>query len=398
MIEVEHAIRILRETVSVRRDVVSIPILKAKDCVTANEISAPINIPHFSKSAMDGYAIYSADSHSAAPDNPLELEVLGELCPGDASQFLARPGTAVRIMTGAAVPSGYDAVIKQEDTDYGEDRVKIYKEMSSGENYCPVGEDVKEGQPVIARYTRLTSQHIGILAGMGYAEVSVVRPFRAALIATGNELVWPDTDLKPAQIYNSSIYTMAADLQSAGVEVVSMDICQDDCDKFQTLADARIDQVDIIITTGGVSAGKSDFLPDALKQLGAVKLFHRVRMKPGTPVLAGQYRQKPLLCLSGNPFAAQVNFHLFFWPVFAKAMQNESFSWKRLVTVLAGGTMKSSDLRRFVRAYKDDEGVHLYTHNHQSSVISNLVDSNCLIDQPAGMTLVEGDQVSIIYW
>jgi len=398
MIEVEQAIRVLRDAVSIQQDIVSMPILAAVGCVTAGEIFAPIAVPHFAKSAMDGYAIKSADSLDAASESPVELKVLGELCPGDPRQFSAGTGTAVRIMTGAAIPDGYDSVIRQEDTDYGEESVKIHKEMSPWENYCPVGEDIAEGDVVIPKRTRLTGQHIGMLAGMGYNEVPVIRPFRAALIATGTELAWPGSSLREAQIYNSSIYVMAAYLQEAGVEVASMDICRDDCGEFQALVDERAGQADIILTTGGVSVGKCDFIPAALKQMGAAKLFHRVNMKPGTPVLAGQYKQKLLLCFSGNPFAAQVNFHLFFWPVLAQAMQNESFSWKCIETVLAEGHMKSNRLRRFARAYKGEDGVHLYTQKHQASVVSNLVNSNCLIDQPQSTSLTEGDKINIIYW
>lgn len=398
MIEVEQAVRILRNAVSVQQERVSLPILQAKGCVIAKEICAPIDVPHFAKSAMDGYALNSQDSIGAGLDNPVTLKVVGELCPGHTGKFPVGPGTAVRVMTGAAVPPVYDAVIKQEDTDYGENIVKIYKETAAWENYCHVGEDIVKGEMVIARHTRLTGRHVGVLAGMGYAEVPVIRPLRVALIATGNELTSPGHSLKGARIYNSSVYSMVADLQTVGAEVVTMDICRDDCGEFCTLVRERIGRADIILTTGGVSAGKSDFIPEALKQLGAVQLFHRVKMKPGTPVLAGQYRHKLLLCFSGNPFAAQVNFHLFFWPVMAKAMQNEIFTWKRFKTVLAGGEMKAGGMRRFIRAYKREEGVYLYTRKHQSSVISNLVDANCLIDQPPGKPLREGDKVDAIYW
>lgn len=398
MIEVEQAVELLRNAVSVQQDIVDMPILEARDRILAKQLYSPIDIPHFPKAAMDGYALRSEDIKGACKESPVRLQVIGEVCPGDAKVYEGLPGTALRVMTGGAVPDGYDCVLKQEDSDYGMDSVLIYKSASPYENYCTIGEDLKKGDLVIALHTRLNSQHIGIIAGMGYTSVPVLRPFRVGIIATGNELIKPGTALGPVQVYNSSSFTIASYLKSAGVEVVFSDICGDDGEQFCKMLKEKINQVDAIITTGAVSVGKSDFMPAAMEQIGAELLFHRVHMKPGTPVMANLYQKKLILSLSGNPFAALVNFHLLFWPVLAKAMQNESFSWTYSKSILIEGSMKASGLRRFVRAYKDEEGVHLYTNDHRASVISNLAASNCIVDQPPNKVLGAGDSVNILFW
>ena len=398
MIEVEQAIALLQGAVKPTEETVERNILDAFGCVTAQDITSPIAVPRFVKSAMDGYALCSRDTAAASRETPVHLKVLGEIYAGDDKTFAAVPGTAVRIMTGGPVPEGYDCVLMQEDSDQGEDTVAVYRRLASGDNCCPAGEDLQQGVLAIPRHTRLSSHHIGILASMGAATVQVLRPFRVGIIATGNELCSPGTPLGPGQIYNNSSYVIASHLRASGVEVAFMEICADDLPGFCRLAQHRLKDVDALITTGGVSVGKRDFLPDAVEALGARPLFRRVNMKPGTPVLAAELEGKILLCLSGNPFAALVNFQVFFWPMLASAMRNDAFTWRRRTATLCDGTMKASGLRRFVRAFKNKDGVHLYTKNHRASVMSNLPDSNCIVDQPANQPLAPGDTVNILYW
>lgn len=398
MIEVEAAIALLEKAVPPQTETVTLPILDARGCVLARDIVSPIAVPGFAKSAMDGYAVRSEDTAGATQKSPVRLRVLGEIFAGDSLSFSAKPGTAVRIMTGGAIPAGYDSVLMQEDTDGGGEAVSVYRAIAPGANYCPVGEDMRQGALAIKRHTRLTSHHIGILAGMGQAVVQVLRPLRVGIVATGSELCAPGTPLGPAQIYNNSSYVIASHLKAAGAVVAFMEICPDDAAVFCRMLRDKIDEVDVIVTTGGVSVGKKDFLPEAMEALGAAPLFRRVNMKPGTPVLASLFRDKVILSLSGNPFAALVNFQLFFWPMLARAMQNEEFTWRRSTAVLCEGTMKASPLRRFVRAFTNRDGVHLYTTNHHASVVFNLAASNCMVEQPAGKELREGDRVSILYW
>lgn len=398
MIEIEKAIEILCEQVAMQTQTVTKPLLDARGLVIAKDVVAPIAVPGFAKSGMDGYAIHSCDSKGATKETPVRLQVIGEICAGDAQIYPAHKGTAVRIMTGGAIPAGYDCVIKQEDTQRGAPILAIHKEMRSGENYCEIGEDIQAGQAVIKAHTRLTSHHIGVLASLGFHEVEVLRPLQVGVISTGNELVKPGDLLGPMQIYNSNSYAIAAHIQAAGFVVSFIEICSDEVDVFCEMVTEKMKEVDLLLTTGAVSVGKKDIIPDAIAKLGATLLFQKINMKPGTPMIASCYQNKLLLSVSGNPFAALVNFHLFFWPVAAKFMGNASFHWRCRKAKLCEGNAKENELRRFLRAYADEEGVHLYTRKHFSSVFANLADSNCIIDQPARQSLTEGDIVTIIDW
>lgn len=398
MIDVEEAISRLLDEIKPQTETVELMILDACDSILAEDIYSPISVPCFPKSAMDGYAIMSIDSLGAGRDTPAELMVIGEILAGDAKSYEGKRKTAVRIMTGGPIPNGYDCVIKQEDTNYGEERLLIYKELTAWENYCPVGEDITQGQLVIAKNTRLESRHIGILASMGFAKVRVLRPFKVGIISTGTELREPGMPLRDGQIYSSSSYSIASYLKASGVQVEFLKISIDEIPVFCDMVESSIEKVDLLLTTGAVSVGKKDIILEALTEMGARVLFHKVNMKPGTPVLSSVYKGKIILSLSGNPFAALVNFNVFFWPVLAKSLRNESFCWKEKQAVVKEGYLKPSGLYRFVRAYEEDGEVSIYTNNHRSSVLSNTVESNCMIKQHPGVELEPGTKVTILYW
>lgn len=307
-------------------------------------------------------------------------------------------GTAFYIATGAAIPLGYNSVVMQEHAKTAKNCVHLFAPAPLGKNICPRGEDVKKGALAIKKHSRITSHHIGILAGMGFEKVQVLRPLNVGIIATGSELCPPGTPLLPGQIYNNSSYAIAAQLKNAGVNLSFMHICPDDVQVFCQMVKSKIDEVDILLTTGGVSVGKRDFLPKAMQNLGALQLFHRVNMQPGTPVMANVLGKKVILGLSGNPFAALVNFQLFFWPMLAKAMQNKAFTWQRKKMPLQKGCMGQNRRRRFVRAFKKDDGVYLYEENHRSSVIFNLENCNCILEQPKETALCQGQMVQVLCW
>lgn len=406
-IELEKAVELLLEKTIPNTDIIEVDLLQARDKILAQDTIAPIPVPSFSKSAMDGYAVASIDTIGASKEHPISLHVIGEICAGDVLQVQYKPQTAVRVMTGGLVPEGYDCVIKQEETNFEELNLeivtsgydlKIFEKMHKFDNYCKIGEDIEQGTKIIDQYKRLTSYDIGLLASLGFAKVNIYRPMKIGIISTGNELAVLGEKLQDNQIYSSSAYTIAAQLQSSGFDVVFMHICRDSIDLLKSAIEREIDTVDLLITTGAVSVGKRDIIPDTMKELGAQCVFQRVNMKPGTPAIASVYNEKIILSLSGNPFAAMINFNLFFWPIAAKFMHSKSYRLKTNQCLICQGELKSSNTRRFVRAFVDDEGVHLYTKKHASSVVSNLVYSNCFIEQPAGQCLKENDLVTLHYW
>ncbi len=398
MPELQQAIDLLLNKVPLQNKTKICPLLDATNQVVARDYFAQYNIPQFPKSAMDGYAIKASDSATASKDSPVRLKVVGEIFAGD--NYTDTPGdhSAVRVMTGSFVPPPYDAVIKQEDTDYGEDVVQIYKELKPFDNYCPIGEDIKDGERVIGQFTRLTSEHIGVLASLGCSTVEIIEPLRIGIISTGSELTTPVNSLGPVQTYNSSAYVIASYLKSIGATISLMEICPDDVGQFTELFQKNQHSFDILITTGGVSVGKKDIMPEALGAIGAEVLFRGARIKPGTPVIGSFYDQIPILSLSGNPFAALVNFHLFFWPLYAKMMRNDSFLLQRRMMTLLDGHMKPSKITRYIRAHASCDGVSIYTKRHFSSVLSNTLIANCLIEQLPLHALEPGDHVPVLLW
>lgn len=398
MIELEEAVDLLVNSVKIEMKTEKLDILSAFGRICGEDVTAPFPVPHFPKSGMDGYAVRSQDTKGASRETPVHFQVVGEICAGDYLDLQAKPGTAVRVMTGAMVPEGYDCVIRQEDTDYGQKQAEVYVEGRPWQNYCQIGEDIQAGTPIIPRQARLGPGHIGVLASMGIREITVLQKARVGIISTGNELVPLTGPLGKVGVYPSSAYAIAAMLKAQGVQVAFMEICPDDPQAFSRMLDERIGQTDIIITTGALSVGKKDFLPEALEKMGAERLFHGVNMRPGTPVMANRYKEKLILSLSGYPFAAMVNFQLFFWPVLARLMGDDSLSWKKTRRVVTEGSAGASRRRRFVQAFTDEAGVHIFDRNHHSSVLSEMLRSNCIIDQKKGSIISEGDMVDILYW
>lgn len=398
MIELEEALELLINSVKVSKKTEKLDILSAFGKICAEDVIAARPVPHFPKSAMDGYALRSQDTEGASKEHGVCFQVVGEICAGDSLTVEAKPFTAVRVMTGGVVPDGYDCVIRQEDTDYGQEQALIYAQVKPWQNYCRIGEDIEAGRRIIGKGTRLKSGHIGILASLGIGEITVYQFPRTGIISTGSELVSLGRPIGEVGVYPSSAYTIAARLKAKGIETAFMEICTDDPQIFTDMLDQRVHQADVILTTGALSVGKKDFLPEALEKMGAEKLFQRVNMRPGTPVMASRYKETIILSLSGYPFAAMVNFQLFFWPLLAGLAGDDSLSWKRKKAVVAEGSIKASKKRRFLQAFADETGVHIYDRNQQSSILSEIVHSNCMIDQAKETAISPGDRVDIICW
>ena len=400
---IEHAISSLLAEVTPVPEREQVSLCCATGRVLAEDVRAPFSVPHFPKSAMDGYAVYTEDVKEATPENPVKLTVTGEILAGDdpAPVSPGYRGTAVRIMTGGAVPEGYDAVVKQEDTDYGETEVTVFHEVSPYMNYCKVGEDISEGSVVLPKGRRIGRVEAGVLASLGISFVNVVRPIRISVLSTGSELYELSSDRGDSshppvgKIYNSIAYTLSASLPAAGFTVDS-GICTDDTEVIQCRMEEALSKSDIVITTGGVSVGKRDLLPEVLEKIGAKKVFAGVDIQPGTPTIGSVKDGKIILSLSGNPYAALVNFDLYFWETVAKLTGCSSFLPERREAELASEYNKVNKHRRILRAKEENGKVYLPAKSHASSVLSNLMDCNCYIDLPAGKEVSVGDTVEIL--
>lgn len=402
--QIDKCLEILLEHVNAKKDMEEVALMDAVGRVLGRDIVADTNVPSFAKSAMDGYAVVSSDVASASAASPVRLQVIGQLCAGEYKDFdytkahaeeSSATGKALRVMTGAMVPEGFDAVVRQEDTDYGMDFVSIRSSVDKFQNYCHVGEDIKKGTVVLDRGTVVLPVHIGILASLGIDKVPVLTPLKIAIISTGDELVLPGERLDNGKIYGSIAFMLGAAIRKEGLQVVSMELCRDHVKQAISLLDEAVKAADVIITTGALSVGKKDFMPEALKTAGAETLFRNADIQPGTPTMASLLCGKPVLSLSGNPYAALANFEIYFWDLAAKLMGSDNLRPRIETLPMAEDYSKKNKSRRLVRAFAKEGKVYLPAKEHQASLIYNLTKCNCLIEFEAGKTVSKGGKVKV---
>lgn len=374
-----------------------LPLEEALGRIAGSDYCSPMNQPPFDRSPLDGYAVRAADTTGAGREHPAYLAVTQEILAGGYPREALGAGQAARIMTGAPIPAGADCIIRQEDTDYGEERVAIYKEMAPWDNYCYAGEDFRKGDCLLEAGTRLGAVELGILAGMGYGAVKVRRKLQAALFSTGDELQEPGGPLAPGKIYNSNLFVLRGRLEEMGIEVAASQRLPDSEQEVAQAMERVLPRADIILSTGGVSVGKRDILHGALELLGAEKVFWRVKVKPGTPTIFALAQGTPILALSGNPFGALAHLELLARPLLALLSGDSALLAPRKEAVLQDPFPKGSAMERIVRGYYREGKVYLPKGLHSSGCLSSMQGCNCLIDIPAGSAgLAAGDEVSVI--
>lgn len=396
-IELQYALQIISNSVDEINETEIIKIEESMGRIISEDIYAPINQPPFNRSPLDGYALRSEDTKGASHINPIKLKVIDEVFAGKNIDTVLNKGQAIRIMTGAEIPEGANCVIKQEMTDYGMNEVEIYSELRPYENYCFIGEDIKKGSKLISKREKLTYIHIGLLSSMGITEILVRRKLKVGIISTGDELVHAGQYLEKGKIYDSNRVTISMRLLEFGCEITTSKIVSDETHKVCGEIENIIDKVDIIITTGGVSVGKKDIMHEVIKQLGANRLFWKVKIKPGTPAIYSIYKEKPILSLSGNPFAALATFEVMGRELIYKLTGDLDLRQVRIKSVIADDFLKESKVRRLVRGIYKNNKVYLPQGGHSSGVMLSMLGCNCLIDiEPGNKEISKGDEVNII--
>lgn len=290
------------------RPVESVPVSSALGRQTAEDVSAPIDLPVFRNSAMDGYAVRATD----VLDTPATLPLTGTIAAGAGGHEPLAPGTARKVMTGAPLPTGADCVVPVEDADAGEETVTIERGRHSGEFVRDPGTDIRAGALLVGAGTQLQPRHIAALAALGLATVPVRRPIRAGIVTTGDELVEPGTALAAGQIFDSNGIALAAALRTNGVEVTVVEHSTDDQQRCRQLLDKAIELSDVVFTSGGISKGDFEVVRDVLEPLGGH--FGPVAVQPGGPqglIMAGEV---PILSFPGNPVSTMVSFEVFARP------------------------------------------------------------------------------------
>jgi molybdopterin molybdotransferase len=372
----------------------TVDLLDSLGRVLASGIHADISLPPFANSSMDGYAVWAEDVLSASPEAPVTLRVVADIPAGVVSPITLDRGTAARIMTGAPLPDGADAIVPVEDTDEPwreherqmPSRIEIRRAVKTGDYVRYPGEDINRGDEVLSAGRIIRPQEIGVLASLGVARVPVIRRPRVGVLSTGDELVELWDPLGPGKIRNSNGYAQTAQIIALGGEPIFMGVARDEEQDVRNRLRLAVDQdVDLLVSSAGVSVGAYDVVKNVLETDGDVS-FWRVRMRPGKPLAFGNYRGVPFLGLPGNPVSAMVSFERFVRPAILKMAGHSRLDRPTLsVTMLEDIT--SDGRESYIRAVVTREGSGYYartTGGQGSHIMTSLVKANALLIVPEG--------------
>jgi molybdopterin molybdotransferase len=396
MLSVEEALERILANIKVL-DITHVPLSASLGLVLAQDIIAQENIPPFNNSAMDGFALLSKDSK---PRNgqPPRLRVTGGIAAGYVANFPVEEGTALRIMTGAPVPAGADAVIQVELTRFDGPEstwVEVLQEVTPGNNIRPAGEDIQQGQIVLTRGMEIGAWEIGILATLGWATVPVIRRPRVAILGTGDELIDVGEALQPGKIRNSNSYLLEAAVQQAGAEAYRLGVARDTVESLREKFSAAM-TYDLILTSGGVSVGDFDLVKKIMQEQGDIN-FWRINMRPGKPIAFGYVGGVPLLGLPGNPVSTAVTFVLFGRPVIRKMLGHTCLIKPQIDVIVEDGVRNRALRRHYVRAHvtwQDARFVARTTGNQGAHVMTSLLNANAFVVVPEGGVEVHAGDIA----
>ncbi|MDP3730388.1 MAG: molybdopterin molybdotransferase MoeA [Candidatus Omnitrophota bacterium] len=384
MINVDSALKIILNDIRTLRGE-SAHLTESLGRVLAEDIYASSDIPGFDNSAMDGYALRALDTQNASKRIPKILNVIEDRRAGYISRREIKNGQAIRIMTGAVMPKGSDSVVMVEDTQrHGKDNVKIFNPVKRGDSVRRKGEDIKKGEMVLVKGTRLNSAHVGLLASLGKARVLVSRKPKIAILATGDEVVDVGGKLKPGELRSSNTYTLYSQILKCGGIPKNLGIAKDKPQMLEAKLRSGLD-CDMILTSGGVSVGDYDLVKFILAKMGTNIRFWKVAMRPGKPLVFGLVKGIPIFGLPGNPVSSMITFDVFVKPAMLKMEGADDFSAKNVDAVLEEGITKRRGLRYFVRAItRWDDGVYFTrtTGPQGSGILKSMALANSLIVLP----------------
>ncbi|WP_338526969.1 gephyrin-like molybdotransferase Glp [Pseudomonas batumici] len=369
------------------REVQRVPLAQADGRVLAEDLVSGLDLPPWPNSAMDGYALRLSDWHGEP------LPVSQRIFAGQAPEPL-QPGTCARIFTGAPVPAGADCVEMQENAEVLADgRVRFIEALAVAQNIRPQGQETTVGEVVLAAGTRLGPIEQGLAASLGCAELNVVRRVRVAVLSTGDELVEPGQPLGPGQIYNSNRVLLCGWLTRQGCEVLDAGILPDDLEATRQRL-AQLGDVDLILSTGGVSVGEADFLGIALREAGELELW-KLAIKPGKPLTFGHFRGVPVIGLPGNPASTLVTFALLARPYLLRRQGVQAVQPLQFKVPAGFVWSKPGNRREYLRARLENGRATIY-RNQSSGVLRSAAWAEGLVEVLEESTLVEGDWVNFI--
>jgi len=377
-----------------------VALLDASGRVLARDVLARRDNPPHDNSAMDGFAVRYADAKDATEADPVALDIIEDIPAGSVPEKMLGPGQASRIMTGALVPQGADAVVPVEDTRAEGERVLVSEVEELGAHIRARGEDMREGQPVLKAGQLLGPGELAVLATLQKSFVSVYRRARVAIISTGDELVEIEDEVGPGQIVNSNTAALAAFCRACGADPVMLPVARDDEDDIRQTVQEALD-ADLVLSSGGVSVGDYDYVKKVLDELGAETIFWRVAMKPGKPLFFCKIGATPYFGLPGNPVSSMMSFLQFVRPVLYKAGGYPPVAWRLPQTMaLLDDTVENDGGRRnYMRCrlyYCEDSGLRAEVFAQQGShMVSSMIGANGIAIFEPGQKLAANDSVQV---
>lgn len=378
LISLETALSQMLSRISPLTECETLPLVACFGRVVAQDIISPLNVPGFDNSAMDGYAVRLADIKSGNA-----LPVAGKAFAGQPFDGAWPAGTCVRIMTGAPIPAGCDAVVMQEQTEQTDAGIRFTAEVRENQNIRRAGEDIAKGASVFATGTKLTAAELPVLASLGIAQVDVVRKVRVALFSTGDELQLPGQPLAAGQIYDTNRLSVHLMLAQLGYDVINLGIIPDDPQKLRDTFIAADSQADVVLSSGGVSVGEADYTKTILDELGEIA-FWKLAIKPGKPFAFGRLKNSWFCGLPGNPVSATLTFYQLVQPLLAKLSGNTTDTQPLRFRARVVGRLKKTpgrlDFQRAVLSRGEDGTLEVRTTGHQGShIFSSFSQGNCFV-------------------
>lgn len=357
---------------------------KANGLVLAEDIYAPENVPAFPQSSMDGYAF-------AFDDNRSDYKLVGEIAAGSKQTFELKQGEAVRIFTGGAVPLAADTVLMQEKALVEIDKLTVTDEnLNKGTNLRSIGSEIKKGTKALEKGTVLRPATIGFLASMGIAKVKVQPNPRVGILVTGNELRLPGEDLEYGQVFESNSFTLQSALNQMNIDNVTIYRSGDNLNQLQTLLSQILEVNDLVLISGGVSVGDYDFTMNAFEKCDVNAVFHKIKQKPGKPLLFGTKADKVIFGLPGNPASVLTCFYEYVLPAIGiMTMRNVTLQTKKMI--LTQEYQKQAGMTHFLKALSKDDLVALET-GQESYKLSSFANANCLAIIPENISKIESGQ------
>lgn len=394
-VTLEEAIKLIKDNVKRISDTEIIDIEEALGRIISKDFYAPLYTPPFDRSPLDGFAIRGEDT-LGANKNKISLKVKDIVYAGHVTDEVLKEKEAVRIMTGGKMPEGSNAVIRLEDVVEKGDIIEVNKEIKAYENYIYKGEDIQKGDLLIEKDTKLNAVHLALLASMGTGKVSVYRQARVGILSTGDEVVHYNEELPDGKIYGTNEILLKSRLREMGLNPIEYRSKEDDVEVVSKAILESSKELDLLITTGGVSVGDKDIFHEVLDNINAERIFKKAKVKPGGVLMLNKINDTFLFNLSGNPFASFATFELFVRALIYEMTGDSNFKTIKVKGIMEDEFGKKSGVVRMIRCIYKDGKVKFPEGGHASGMLKSLANCNALLTTEIGNKgLKVGDQVDV---